>query len=235
MLAALVTQILDALDRGFDVGVRVAHGRGWGPGVFTWDWRARDLSGEHLRDWRWSRGEGPPAPREARGVSDARGLKVIARFRDGRLFKGVSLNFRRDAAYFHIEEPDRPYGEGTRVDLKDLKAVFFVKSLDGKVGYKARSGFAPDEAPLALLAAPPGNGRPVRVLFLDGEEMVAVLRQAIDPKQRGFFLYPADAGSNNEHVFALREAVSRVEYLDAGPAGVPPGYRGGGPALAATA
>lgn len=142
-------------------------------------------------------------------ISDSRGLKVIARFRDGRLLKGISMNFRHEGSYFHIEEPDKPYGEGTRVDLKDLKAVFFVKSFEGKPGYEERSVF--DQAP--------SNGRPVRVSFSDGEQITGMLQHAIDPKESGFFLYPADAESNNDHIFALREAVSKVEYLAAGTAG----------------
>jgi len=138
-------------------------------------------------------------------VSNAPNM-VIARFRNGTLVKGTTINFRADAQFFHIDPPDAPYGEGTRIPIRELKAIFFVKRLEGNPDYKERKAFA----------RAPGFGRPVRVVFADGEELVGVLQQALDRKKPGFFLYPADPESNNERIFALFEAVLNVEVLDEG-------------------
>jgi hypothetical protein len=128
--------------------------------------------------------------------------RVIARFRDGRVLKGTTINFRPEGAHFHILRPDEPYGEGQRVDLKDLKAVFFVRDLEGNPAYRERKEFV----------NPPGYGRRARIEFADGEEMLGVVHAA-DQRKPGFFLFPADPASNNERVFAVFDFVKRIEYL----------------------
>ena len=56
---------------------------------------------------------------------------------------------------------------------------------------------------------PPGT-RKVRVEFVDGEELVGHTRD--DPAKRpGFFFSPFDLQSNNLRVFAVFDAVRRVE------------------------
>lgn len=129
--------------------------------------------------------------------------RVVARYRDGRMLKGTTINFRPEIPHCHIDPVDRPYGEGERVDFKDLKALFFVRDLRGNPAHEERKEFV----------HPPGYGRRVCVEFTDGEKMVGVVH-ALDRKKPGFFLFPADPASNNERVFAIFEAVRAIEYLD---------------------
>ena len=131
--------------------------------------------------------------------------RVIARFRDGRLLRGTTINFRPDATYCHIDPPDRPYGEGQRVEFTDLKAIFFVRDLRGNPFYKDRRSFV----------HPPGYGRCVRVKFRDGEEMLGIVHH-VDRTKPGFFIFPSDPDSNNERVFAMFDFVTSIEYIEAG-------------------
>ena len=126
--------------------------------------------------------------------------RVIARFRDGRMLKGTTINFRPELPHCHVTPLDQPYGEGVRVDFKDLKALFFVRDLRGNPQYKDRKEFV----------HPPGYGRRVRVEFGDGEEMFGVVH-AIDRRNAGFFLFPSDPASNNERVFAIHEFVRAID------------------------
>jgi hypothetical protein len=133
--------------------------------------------------------------------------RVIARYRDGRMLKGTTINFRPEAPHCHIVPIDRPYDEGQRVDFKDLKAVFFVRDLRGNPLHTERKEFV----------HPLGYGRRVRVVFTDGEEMLGIAHQ-VDRKKPGFFLFPADPDSNNERVFAIFAALKEIEFLGEGTA-----------------
>ena len=128
--------------------------------------------------------------------------RVIARFRDGRMLKGTTINFRPEAKVFHVIPPDSPYGEGVRVEIKDLKAIFFVRDLRGNPDYKEKKEFIQT----------PGYGRRVLLTFADNEEMVGIVH-TLDKQKPGFFLFPGDPASNNERVFALFAAVTTIEDL----------------------
>ena len=58
-------------------------------------------------------------------------------------------------------------------------------------------------------AARPALGRKLRVVFADGEVMVGTT-QGYQPDRPGFFLFPADAGSNNERCFVITAATRKV-------------------------
>ena len=57
------------------------------------------------------------------------GRLVAARYRDGKLIKGYSCDFRPDRPVFHvrIDGQDKP----TPIALRELKAVFFIKTIEG--------------------------------------------------------------------------------------------------------
>ncbi len=155
-------------------------------------------------------------------------ILVVARYLDGRLIKGTTINFRPDADHCHVVPLERPYGEGARVDYRDLKAIFFVRDLRGNPEYKDQMTFT----------RPTGYGTRVRVVFKDSEKMVGIVHH-LDPNLHGFFLFPADPYSNNERVYAMYRAVASVEPLDrqAEPAAAAPpeggsGTDGAGPARA---
>jgi hypothetical protein len=116
--------------------------------------------------------------------------QVVVRYRDGRLLKGVTSNFLPARDGFHVQTPK---GEVAAVSQGELKAVFFVRDLAGD-------------------PKRPAPGRKIRVEFADGEVIVGTT-QGYQPNRPGFFVFPADAGSNNERCFVVTAATRRVSPL----------------------
>ncbi len=79
--------------------------------------------------------------------------------------------------------------------------MFFVRNLSGHAAYNERKEF--DERPL---------GRKIAVTFKDGERLVGTTF-TYDAARDGFFLFPADANSNNERIYVVMHSVSSVEKL----------------------
>ena len=125
--------------------------------------------------------------------------KVVARYLDGRVLKGRTMNFDPQRPSFLLRTLDAPPdAEPTHVRLRDLKAVFFVKDFVGTPDYSERKEFN-------MLA----TGRRLSVRFVDGEVLVGA-SVTYDAARDGFFLFPADRFSNNEKVFVVAAAVSEV-------------------------
>ena len=131
--------------------------------------------------------------------------KIVARFRDGRVWKGHTINFQPDGVAFDLRllgaaEDDEP----ARVRLTELKAVFFVKDFEGNPTRNDRSEF-------------PGafTGRRVQVRFVDGESITGTTF-GYDAARDGFFLFPADPSSNNIKIYVLFAAVQEVVRLKHG-------------------
>ncbi len=69
--------------------------------------------------------------------------------------------------------------------------------------------------PVVIPNAEGGRTTPSVVAFAkDGERLVGTCT-ACRTEDQGFFLYPADPASNNERVFCLSHAVTRLEELKA--------------------
>ena len=131
-------------------------------------------------------------------------LRVVARFADGRMLKGTTRDFSASKPTFHIIPDEGHKAAATRVPVADLKAVYFVKTLEGKKDHVER--LDPD--------ASRGQGRPLRVTFRDGEVAVG-FTVGYHPDRTGFFLVPVDPDSNNLRVFVVRAATAKVEFLNA--------------------
>jgi small nuclear ribonucleoprotein (snRNP)-like protein len=123
--------------------------------------------------------------------------QVVVRYRDGRLVKGTTSNFLPARDCFHVQTPE---GEVVAVAQDELKALFFVREFAGDPTRKESSRFS---------ATRPALGRKIRVVFADGEEIVGTT-QGYQPNRPGFFVFPADAGSNNERCFVITAATRRV-------------------------
>ena len=129
--------------------------------------------------------------------------KVVARFLDGRVLKGTTLDFIPGRPHFHVAEIDaKPDDRGVQVNPLDLKALFFVKDFAGTKSYDERKQFLPTEKPAGRVAA---------VLFKDGEVLMGTT-QAYDPTRPGFFLAPADPQSNNDRCYVVTKAVEKVAF-----------------------
>jgi len=130
-------------------------------------------------------------------------LKVVARYVDGRMLKGLSQDFFPNKDRFHIHPAEKPSGEGVEVFFKELKAVFFVRDFAGDSQYDERKSY---------MAGEKTSGRKIEVTFKDGEVMVGSTL-GYDPSRPGFFLFPADPKSNNIRVFAVTTALKKVRYI----------------------
>jgi hypothetical protein len=124
-------------------------------------------------------------------------IHVVAHYVDGNLLKGTTLDFFPSKSSFHVTTVDAAVHE---VQMKDLKAVFFVKKLQGAGGYKERKGFF---SSMKL-------GKKVLVEFLDGE-VIFGYTLSYSPKGLGFFMLPGDPEANNEKVFVVHSATKRVK------------------------
>lgn len=133
------------------------------------------------------------------------GNQVVARFRDGRVVKGITNDFLPTRDVFHVLEaaaggaPAQP----VIVRFADLKALFFVRDLAGNPGHEGTNDFTRGQAV---------PGRRIRVIFADGE-VLAGTTQGYSAGRTGFFVTPVDSKGNNERVFVLAGATREVELL----------------------
>jgi hypothetical protein len=131
-------------------------------------------------------------------------IKVVVRYRNGRVLKGITQDFFPNKNHFHLFPVDNPSGQAIEVLVKELKAVFVVRDFIGNSQYNERKEYLDGEKPL---------GRKVEVIFEEGEVLVGSTL-GYDLNRPGFFLFPADPKSNNIRVFVILSAVKNVRYVD---------------------
>lgn len=130
--------------------------------------------------------------------------RIVARYNDGRLLKGVTNDFLPAKSSFHVVPADSaPGAKPLEVLVADLKAVFFVRDFAGHPEHKEADQFDP---------AKPPPGRKIRIVFKDGEVLLGTT-QGYDRSRPGFFVIPADAKSNNERCFVVASATQDVSFV----------------------
>jgi len=131
---------------------------------------------------------------------------VVAHFNDNKLLKGTTQDFFPNRPSFHMIPAGG--GQAIQVDCMLLKAVFFVKTLEGN---PRRTSI-----PAGFIAAPAAtaHGKKIAVRFKDGE-LLCGYTLSYQPDREGFFLFPADPESNNIRVYVLAVAAAEIK---AGPA-----------------
>jgi hypothetical protein len=130
--------------------------------------------------------------------------KVVVRFADGRMLKGTAADFFPGKDLFHMSPVGDPEGTApVAVHMAELKAVFFVKDFAGDPEYRQR---------LEPGAQRPAPGRRIKVVFNDGE-VVEGTTTGYQPTRPGFFVEPADPGSNNERCYVVAAATREVSLL----------------------
>jgi hypothetical protein len=128
--------------------------------------------------------------------------KVVVACMDGSRLKGYVFNFSAIRERFNLfPEPNSPQIESDELQLAELKAIFFVKDF---VGNRERKD--------AYQLAEEIHGRKLEVTFSDGEKLVGTT-EAYNPKRLGFFMFPADPGSNNSRIFVVNANVRAVKQL----------------------
>jgi hypothetical protein len=133
---------------------------------------------------------------------------VVARYRDGKMIRGITHDFGPQKKVFHVSTVER-HGRTTvegkvfEISLSELKAVFFVKSLEGRQGPPSLKGLMEEkmETPGLMKA---------RITFFDGEILVGTT-QGYTPERDGFFVVPLERESNNLRIFVVSGSVKKVE------------------------
>jgi hypothetical protein len=130
--------------------------------------------------------------------------KVVARFADGRVIKGMTADFFPSKGYFHVSVGVAPQGAGpVETHTKDLKALFFVRDFAGDPKHAEANEFD---------SSHPAMGRRIKVAFNDGEVLVGTTSD-YKPGCPGFFLEPADDASNIERCYVVTTATKEISFL----------------------
>jgi hypothetical protein len=128
--------------------------------------------------------------------------KVVVGFLNGSRIKGYAYDFSALKESFNLLPHEEPHqGQGTKVEMKDLKALFFVKEFSGSSEY---------HEPLSSDA--PMHGRKIEVLFTDGEKIVG-RTEGYNPQRLGFFVFLADPKSNNIRLFVVTKNARQVRLV----------------------
>lgn len=127
--------------------------------------------------------------------------RVVVACLDGQRFKGFVYNFSALKDFFDLLPQENTKQErGTRIDLKDIKAVFFVKDFVGSRDRK-RNNTGDSKK----------HGRKIEVTCKDGEIMVG-MTEGYNPQKLGFFMFPIDEDDNNIRVFVISRNVANVKW-----------------------
>jgi len=128
--------------------------------------------------------------------------KIVVHMRDGAIRKGVTHDFDPSTPAFHLL-PAEGGGVPLRVDISEMKALFYVKDYIGNRDFVARKQF--DEARR--------SGRRAILMFLDGEEIWGTLGEGADTDSQGFFFFPVDPEDNNVRIFVIRSSLKEMREV----------------------
>src|SRR5262245_21830903 len=128
--------------------------------------------------------------------------RVVAHLLNGAIIKGASFDVSPDRPICHIAPGDRG---AVVVKLADLKALFFVKDLQGCPDHHDEPSVAPGD--------PRARGaRLLDIRFRDGERVIG-LAPVYSEARQFFFIMPADPKSNNVRILVNRAASEAITLL----------------------
>lgn len=141
--------------------------------------------------------------------------RVVIRYLDGKIQKGLVRSFSVEADELLLEESVT--GNELRVPLGELKAVFFVRSLEGDPAHRERKLFGARKDAENL-------GKKIYIKFKDGENIYGFYRGDLPWKQgyfvteqhstaRGFFVAPTDSESNNIRIFVVGTSIKDITVI----------------------
>lgn len=135
--------------------------------------------------------------------------RVILRFLDGKMLKGLVKDLKLTDDNLFIEDESN---HQLKVRLKELKAIFFVKTFEGNRTHHEKKTFT---------GSPPVSRR-VFIKFKDGETMMGFIEGEIpwergffleSMKEKGFYVLPVDEDSNNTKIMIITSAVKDVAMI----------------------
>lgn len=132
--------------------------------------------------------------------------KVVARYCDGRMVKGITYDFGPLKKMFHIVSDTAGVKTTHEVSSPDLKALFFVKTLDGNKD----AGAAQD---IAKPASNTAGMMKLKITFFDGEVLLGT-SAGYTPGREGFFIVPLEVESNNVRIYVIGSSAKQVERIN---------------------
>lgn len=131
--------------------------------------------------------------------------KVVVRFIDGAIARGYTTDFNPNKELFHLIVKTKQGEKPFIVRTHTLKAVFFVKDLNGN-GHSSLKKSFDDFKGIKVY------GKKVKVEFIDGEILYGVTN-GYSVQRQGFFFNPIDKASNNERIFVILTALKEITFL----------------------
>ncbi|MCC6695031.1 MAG: tetratricopeptide repeat protein [Candidatus Hydrogenedentes bacterium] len=143
--------------------------------------------------------------REAKRTDQARKRqtrqRLVVRYKDGRTARGMCFALNPKEASFHLDVTDEnglSSGTTTQIRYSDLKAVYYVKSFDGKFDKNVRyREWTPE-------------GNELIVEFVDGEVLRGYTLHPYTGHEARFFLIPKDSSTNNISILVEATAVAQA-------------------------
>jgi len=128
--------------------------------------------------------------------------KVVVGFLAGDRNKGYVSDFSSiDHSFDLLPQEDPLQGMPTKVEMKDLKAVFFVWEFNGKVECH-------DSQHSTVLR----QTRTIEVTFTDGEKIVG-RPEGYNSRQIGFLMFPANPKGNNIRIFVVTRNTRHIKFI----------------------
>jgi hypothetical protein len=128
--------------------------------------------------------------------------KVVVGFLYGGRIKGYVYDFSSLEESFNVlPRKDPLQGQGIKVAMKDLKAVFFVWEFTGNPQFHD-----------SLHAGTPMGGRTIEVTFTDGEKIVG-RAEGYSSQRIGFFMFPTDPKGNYIRIFVVTRNTRQVRLI----------------------
>lgn len=140
-------------------------------------------------------------------------MKVVAHLQDGSLIKGFfeyPKDTLDDSFVSNNHLPSRielrlVNGGAQTVDLSLAKALFFVKTFEGRSDYKEVKFFKAD---------PEIAGLWIRIQFHDSEVTEGIVHNSLAfVVQSGFFLKPPDPQSNNTMTYVVKKSLKDFKVM----------------------
>jgi hypothetical protein len=132
--------------------------------------------------------------------------KVVARYCDGRMVKGITYDFGPLKKMFHIVSDTAGVKSTHEVSSPDLKALFFVKTLEGDKD-------APVSHTISNEALNVTGMMKLKITFFDGEILLGTTA-GYTPGREGFFVVPLEESSNNIRVYVISSSTKQVERIN---------------------
>ncbi len=138
--------------------------------------------------------------------------RVVLRYYDGRVEKGYLVSFSETGSDVEIKEYKTE--RSIKAHLDELKAIFFVRSFEGKPGYREKKRY--DRKGI--------TAKKVFIRFKDKETLLGYVEGMLPwdkgffltkqhDRGKGFFVYPVDEESNNIKVFIVASSVEDVTVI----------------------